>query len=119
MDACTTVEERRFSAASSAQKSTGLHAPVEVFADTTHHAAIPKTFVIPNRAGSLARNLLSADATTNRGAPSFAHFAKEPTQTKTIKKIGGSQLLNRSINFQRDVDTSSEQTSYDKIVDED
>ena len=35
----------------------------------------------------------------------------KPRQTGTSKKIGGSQLLNRSINFQRDVDTSTEQTS--------
>jgi hypothetical protein len=33
-------------------------------------------FVIPNRAESPVRNLLSADTTTKEGAPFFAHFAK-------------------------------------------
>jgi hypothetical protein len=42
------------------------------------------------------------------GAPSFAHFCERACP---IKKIGGSQLLNRSISFQRDADTSSEETS--------
>jgi hypothetical protein len=33
-------------------------------------------FVIPNRAESPVRNLLSADTTTKEAAPFFAHFAK-------------------------------------------
>jgi hypothetical protein len=46
--------------------------------DFSRAASPHKRFVIPNRAESRARNLLYASTTTNEGAPSFAHFAKEP-----------------------------------------
>jgi len=69
-DACTTVEERRFQRRVKYQKSNRASAPVDAFRPHTC-AQTNKTLVIPNRAESPVRNLMSADATTNgKGATS-------------------------------------------------